>query len=484
MPESMNFSFTQLNVALLIPMCISLVGGIVLLGVGIFNKAKSRELYIAISMLFVILNLGFLFLEGSPQPQLGFFNLLLVDGISILVQILILLSSFIILLFLMHKNTRTETQGAEFYALLLFAIAGFGFMVSSENLILILLGLECASLSLYTMIALHNNTKAFEASIKYFVMGALATAIYAFGAMLLYAATGSLEISHIAYFLYTHHYEPSILVFSGFAFLLCALGFKISIVPFHTWVPDVYEGSNPLLAAFIAIVPKIATFAIIIRIFTPFMYSHSPFIEYVLYALVVLTMTIPNLIALTQTDVKRMLAYSSISHSGFVLGAILINAPQIVFLYWFLFLFTNIGAFGILWLSQNDKDSEDNYTFASLGGMIKTNTTLAVLLTLFMFALAGIPPFSVFWGKMYLIQSALSANYIVLAIIMALNSVIGAFYYLKVVIYIFAKKPHTASHHSPLTSSSIFALSLTLIVSIACIFMVQNLLEVVTTYIG
>lgn len=486
MPESMNFSFMQLNLPLLIPMCISLLGGIVLLGVGIFSKTKSRELYIAISMLFVILNLGFLILEGNPTRQFGFFNLLLVDGYSLLVQFIILISTFIILLFLMHKNTLEETQHAEFYALLLFAIAGFGFMVSSENLILILLGLECASLSLYTLIALHNKAQAFEAAIKYFVMGALATALYAFGALLLYATTGSIEISHIALFLDKESSEFSFLVLAGFIFLFCALGFKISIVPFHTWGPDVYEGSNSLLAAFIAIAPKIATLGVLIRILGVFTQSHNPFVEYTLYAFVVLTISVPNLIALVQKDVKRMLAYSSISHSGFVLGAILINAPEIVFLYWFFFIFANLGAFGILWLSIDCKDTNnDSHTFESLSGLIKTNPTLAILLTLFMFALGGIPPFCVFWGKMYLMQSVLSADYVYLAVIMAINSILAAFYYLKVIIYVFAKEPRDAiPHRVSLETSSIFALGITTIVSIGCIFMVQNLLDIIANYIG
>ena len=485
MPESMNFSFAQLNVTLLIPMCISLLGGIILLGVGIFNKTKSRELYIAISILFVILNLGFLLLEGNPTRQFGFFNLLLVDGISLLAQILILISTFVILLFLMHRNTKEETQGAEFYALILFAIAGFGFMVSSKNLILILLGLECASLSIYTLIALHNKTQAFEAAIKYFVMGALATALYAFGALLLYAATGSIDIYHIADFLYEYSYEPSLLALAGFVFFLCALGFKISAVPFHTWVPDVYEGSNALVAAFIAIVPKIAALGVIIRIFGVFIHSHNPFIEYTLYALVILTMTIPNLIALVQKDVKRMLAYSSISHSGFVLGAVLIDAPAIVFLYWFLFLFANLGAFGILWLSIDCKERGDSHhSLEAISGMIKTNPSLAILLSLFMLALGGIPPFSVFWGKMYLMQSVLNVDYIALALIMAFNSTLAAFYYLKVVIYALAKEPKVAPHHTTLETSSIFALAITAIMSLGCIFMVQDLLNIVATYIG
>ncbi|RDU60447.1 NADH-quinone oxidoreductase subunit NuoN [Helicobacter marmotae] len=479
MPESMNFSFTQLHVELLIPMCISLLGGIILLGVGVFNKTKSRELYVSISILFVLLNLGFLLIEGNLTPQVGFFNLLLVDHISYFAQILILLCAFIILLFFMHNNTLPETQKAEFYALFLFAIAGFAFMVSSENLILMLLGLECASLSIYALIALHDDIHAFESSIKYFVMGSVASALLCFGALLLYAATGSIEMGHIGAFM-QEHANSSWLAILGFIFLLCALGFKTSLVPFHTWTPDVYQGSNALIAGFIAIAPKIAALAVMIRIFEPFIQSHNTFVQCTLFALIVLSISIPNLIALVQKDVKRMLAYSSISHSGFVLSAILLGLPDMVFLYWFFFLFANLGAFGILWLCK--KEGSNDISFDTLKSLITTNPTLAILLTFFMFALAGIPPFCVFWGKIYLIQNALGSHYIILALLMALNSIINAFYYLKVVIYIFNTQSARPIPHISLSLPSIFALAITAIVSIGAIFMVQNLLELLAKY--
>ena len=480
----MSFSLAQLNISLLIPMSILVLGAIVLLGVGVFNKTKSRDLYIAISLLFVIVNLGFLLLEATPSSAFGFFGMLTIDGIPLLAQIIMLATTLLLLLFFMRQNSFAETQKPEFYAFILFALAGFSFMVSSQNLILILLGLETASLSIYALIALHNKQVAFEASIKYFIMGALATALYAFGAMILYATTGSVNLIKISHFLIQHVYEPSILVCTGFVFLLVALGFKVSMVPFHTWVPDVYEGANSLVAAFIAIVPKIAAFVVVISVFGIFLYSHNAFIYYTFYTFVILSITIPNLIALAQKDVKRMLAYSSISHSGFVLAAILIGtqeAYQVVFLYWILFLFANVGAFGILWLSA---DSKYNHSFKSFSGMIKTNPTLAVFLSLFMFALAGIPPFSVFWGKMYLIMQALSGDYICLALVMILNSAIAGFYYLKLVIYIFAKDSNgVGDHQPPLELSAKIAIAITALVSMGCIFMVQKLLNLISYYL-
>lgn len=482
MPESMSFSLTQLNLQLLLPMCISLLGGIVLLLVGVFERSKSRDLYLTIALLFVVLNLGFLFFEGSPIKQVGFFNLLLVDWISLLAQGIILIALFIILLFFMEPHSLPETKYAEFYALLLFAMAGFGFMLSSNNLILILLGLECASLSLYALIALQNEKRSFEAAIKYFTMGALATAFYAFGAMLLYLGTGSVDIATISSFLHSTDYEPSFIVFAGFVFLLCSLGFKVSMVPFHTWGPDVYNGSNSLLAAFIAIAPKIATFGVALRLFSIFIETNSPFVYYTLYTLVILTMTLPNLTALVQKDVKRLLAYSSISHSGFILAAIFINTAQsysAIFLYWFLFLFVNLGAFGVLWLLRDTKGYR-NHPLSALDGLIYHNRFLAIMLSLFMFSLAGIPPFGIFWGKMYLLQSSLIADMIPLAIAMVLNSLLAAFYYLKVVIHVFKQGKKSALCDEMIKSTpqspSKLALFICAIVSIGSILMVQNLL--------
>lgn len=492
MLESMPFSFASLNIELLLPLCICLLGGVVLLLVGIFSTYKSSELFALIALLFVLLNLVVFGFGVESSAQSGFFNLIISDGISQLGYITMLVATLLILLCFMQKCAHKEMQNAEYFALLLFSVAGFGFMLSSNNLVLIILGLECASLCLYALIAMQEEHKAFEASIKYFTMGALATAFYALGAMILYGATGSVDITHIRAVMADESFEAQILAYMGFMCLLCAFGFKVSMVPFHTWTPDVYEGSNALLAAFVAIVPKIATFCVIMRLFGVFLDMHNAMLESVLFALVVLSMSVPNLVALVQNDVKRMLAYSSISHSGFVLAAILVNAESsqsAVFLYWILFLFSNIGAFAVLYFSIECASGDRAHSFESFSGLIHTNKTLAILLSLFMFSLAGIPPFAVFWGKMYLMANALNNGFVALAIIMAINSAIAGYYYLKLVIYIFAKAPNATQSpqtHLPfkLSLPSLSALFITALVSIICAFMVQNLLNIITSYLA
>lgn len=494
MPEFIAFSFSNLHAELLIPMAISLVGGIVILFISAFVKSGCKNLSILLAILFVVLNLGFLLgvLENSAKT-LGFFNLLLVDGISLVTQIIILLSALLLLPLFIDNHILPEVQRAEFYALMLFSIAGFGFMVSSENLILILLGLECASLSIYAMIALGNRPSCFESSIKYFTMGAFATAIYAFGAMLLYLASGSLDINVIKDVLALADSNGALLLMlSGFVFMLSALGFKLSIVPFHTWGPDVYEGSNSLLAAFVSIAPKIATFAVVLRIFSIFVESNNSFVYYTLYTLVILTMSVPNIIALAQKDVKRMLAYSSISHSGFVLAGVLMATSQahsLMFFYWFLFLFTNIGAFAILWLIGDDEHSihaRFSHPYEKFSGMIKSAPTLSIFLAIFMVSLAGIPPLAVFWGKAYMMAEALHLSMFVLAIAMALNSIIAAFYYFKVIVYMFAKEPDSKTIHDdlalPLPTKAI--LTIVMLVSVGALLLAQKLLTIFSQYIN
>jgi NADH-quinone oxidoreductase subunit N len=380
-------------------------------------------------------------------------------------------------------------------------IAGFQFMVATDNLILIFVGLETASLALYTLIALHNRMKSFEAAVKYFTMGALAAGLYAFGAMVLYALSGSVEINQIADVLAADGYRNIGYVLVAVVFMLAAFGFKLSLVPFHTWTPDVYEGSNAALAGYMSIVPKIAAFVVAMRLFEFLVQSGIVWLEVVLYATVVITMTAANIWALVQSDVKRMLAYSSISHAGFVMAAVLIGTTQAnsaIFLYWALFMFTNLGSFAMLWVNRrkgtnHGKDKlkylESDHAYERYAGLIKTMPVAAVMMALFMLSLAGLPPFGLFWGKMYMIGAAVSVGttpYTVLALIMALNSAIAGYYYLKLIVYMFMKEPVNTEKNYYLNNAS---LPLKTMIGIAAVFtifavvMVNPLLEFITTFV-
>jgi NADH-quinone oxidoreductase subunit N len=481
--------FASLNVASLAPMMVAIVGALVILSIDLFTKDLHRSFYVMLTILFLVVDLGvILSFDGAVR---GFFNLMLIDGISILSQIIIVVTSGFFVLLALSQQRFHEYTYPEYFALFLFMIAGFQFMVSSDNLILIFVGLETASMALYPLIAMHNRDQSTEAAIKYFTMGALAAGFFAFGAMIFYALTGSLELVQISQVLVASNFDNLPIILLGVAFMIGALGFKITLVPFHIWAPDVYEGATSAMAGFMSIVPKIAAFVVALRFFDIFLSADIIWLEYVLYAIVVITITVPNVIALLQTDVKRMLAYSSISHAGFVMGAILIGttqATQGIFLYWIMFMFTNIGSFSMLWINRakNKYGIQSDHPFEEFSGLIKISPFFATVMALFMLSLAGVPPFSLFWGKMYLLSAAVNSGYIVLALIMALNSAIAAFYYLKLIVYMFMKEPSHDDRIQYLGNANNtlrIVVAISMIATMGSVFFVDTILQTIANLV-
>jgi NADH-quinone oxidoreductase subunit N len=492
MLEAINISFESLNMATLIPMLIAIAGGLVILVLDLVKSELHKSLYITLTVVFLLLDLGSVI--SLDINQRGFFDVMFIDGIAVLSQIIIIAASILFIPLAFSSQKFHEYQYPEFFALFLFMTSGFQFMVASDNLILIFVGLETASLSLYTLMVLHNKEKSFEAAIKYFTMGAVAAGFYAFASMIFYGLTGSVELYKIFEVLEMRNFEPLILILVASIFMLASFGFKLALVPFHTWGPDVYEGSSAALAGYISVVPKIAGFVVVMRIFEGLIHSGVVWIDYILYAVVVLTMTMANIWALVQSDVKRMLAYSSISHAGFVMAAIMIGTTQAnsgIFLYWILFAFTNLGAFAMLWSSRKKGVSYHeryDHPFEKFSGMFKLMPLAAVMMGLFMITLAGVPPFSVFWGKLYLISSAVNADYIVLALIMAINSAISAYYYLKLIVHMFLKDPVKNEDGSVYMSNA--SISLKVILGVAAfftaisIFLVNPILDFTSFYVA
>ena len=489
MINSISIDFASLNLASLAPMSIAIVGALIILCIDLATKNLHKSLYIILTMLFLIVDLGSVI--GYSGAVRGFFDVMLIDGIATLAQIIILVASSLFILLAFSQKRFHEYRYPEYFALFLFMVAGFQFMVASDNLILIFVGLETASMSLYTLIAMHNRDKSTEAAIKYFTMGALAASFFAFGSMVFYYLTGSVELGQISASLVSTNFENMPLVLVGVVFMIGALGFKLSLVPFHIWAPDVYEGSSSAMAGYMSIVPKIATFIVALRFFEIFLASNIVWVEYILYAIVVITMTLPNMIALVQTDVKRMLAYSSISHAGFVMSAVLIGttqATQGLFLYWSLFLFTNLGAFALLWINRtkNEHGFQSDHPFEKFRGFVKTSPMFASIMALFMLSLAGVPPFSLFWGKMYLLGAAVNADYIVLALIMAINSGIAIYYYLKLIVYMFMHNAISDDRIVPMGNANNTlrtVIGISAFVTIGSIFFIDPLLEMISYYV-
>jgi len=496
MLEPIHVSLASLNITTLAPMLIAIVGALSILCIDMIKGGLHKSFYVMVSLLFLLLDLGVVIDFGNifvkNGPILGMFDMVLVDGLAIMGQVIIVAGSMLFIPLALTSKRFHEYNYPEYFSLFLFMIAGFQFMVATDNLIMVFVGLETASLALYALIALHNRSKSFEAAVKYFTMGALAAGFFAFGAMILYAITGAIEINQIASVLAADHYANIGYVLVAVSFLLAAFGFKLSMVPFHTWTPDVYEGSTAALAGYMSIVPKIAGFIVAMRLFEFLVHSGVVWLQVILYVAVVITMTASNIWAMVQTDVKRMLAYSSISHAGFVMAAILIGTTQsntALFLYWALFSFTNLGAFTMLWVSRQKNllpGQSSDHPFEKFSGLIKTMPMAAIMMGLFMLSLAGIPPFGLFWGKIYIIASAVTGGYTVLALIMALNSALAAYYYLKLIVFMFMKEPITEYGEYYLTNASLSLKTIIGIAAIGTIFAVvavNPLLKVITLFV-
>jgi len=447
MLEPINVSLASLNLVTLAPMLIAIAGGLIILIIDLIKGDLHKSLYVMMTILILFIDFGSVM--GLNVNERGFFDVMLIDGIAIISQLLILAASMLFIPLALTSKRFHEYSYPEFFALFLFMIAGFQFMVASDNLILIFVGLETASLSLYTLIALHNRSNSYEAAVKYFTMGALAAGFYTMGSAIIYALTGSVELYQVADVLQNRLDETAVMgtILGGSIFLLAAFAFKISLFPFHTWTPDVYEGASAPLAGYMSIVPKIAVFVVAMRIFGMYISLDVEFVRIAIIVLAVITMTLSNMMALVQQDVKRMLAYSSISHAGFVMAALALDTTKGntgVFLYYGLFMFTNLGAFAMLWISRHKNrvyHARYDHPYEKFAGLVKIMPMGAVVMGLFMLSLAGVPPFSVFWGKIYILSAAVDAGYIWLAVVMGLNSAIAAYYYLKLIVYMFLMSP-------------------------------------------
>jgi len=490
MLEPVKISLEALNLATLMPMLVAIAGGLIILTVDLLKENLHKSLYVMLTLLILIIDLGAT--VGFSGNEKGFFDLMLIDGIAVITQVIILVASMLFIPLALTSKRFHEYSYPEFFALFLFMLAGLQFMVSSNNLILIFIGLETSSLALYTLIALHNRANSFEAAVKYFTMGALAAGFFTMGSAILYGVSGSLDLNQIADVLQLRLGDTGVLALSigGAGFLLAAFAFKLSLFPFHTWAPDVYEGASAPLAGFMSVVPKLVAFIVAMRIFEMFIKLNIDWVQTAILTLSVATMTLANIMALAQKDVKRMLAYSSISHAGFVMSAIAIattKANSAIFLYYGLFLFTNFGAFTMLWVSRHKHrvhHERYDHPYEKFSGMIHIMPMGAVVMALFMLSLAGVPPFSVFWGKIYIMSSAVDVGMVWLAIVMGLNSAISAYYYLKLIVYMFLKEPTTDLNKETvyfnISKPLMTILGITVFATVGSMFFVDPLLEYIT----
>ncbi len=353
-----------------------------------------------------------------------------------------------------YASQRQMLRGGEFYVLSLFCLLGQMVMISASNLLSIYLGLELMSLSLYAMVALRReHTISTEAAMKYFVLGALASGFMLYGMSMVYGATGALSLDAIAQAVAAGANDGFILTF-GLVFLVAGLAFKLGSAPFHMWVPDVYQGAPTPVTLMLGAAPKLATFAITMRILVDGLFGLSADWQPMLAILAVASLAIGNLTAIMQTNFKRMLAYSTISHMGFVLLGLMSGvsggdasgataAYSASMFYAVTYVLSTLASFGIiLLLSRSGFECEE---IADLKGLARRSPLYGVIIALLMFSLMGIPPAVGFHAKWGILQALLGAGHVTLAVIAVLFSLIGGFYYLRVIKVVWFDKPDDAA---------------------------------------
>ncbi|MFN3219637.1 MAG: NADH-quinone oxidoreductase subunit N [Acidimicrobiales bacterium] len=359
-----------------------------------------------------------------------------VDGFSVFATMLLGAALALVALLADDYLEREGLARIEFHVLATLSVAGGVIMASANDLIVLFLGLEILSLAVYVMAAMHlRRIESQEAGLKYFVLGALSSAFLLYGIALVYGATGSTNLIAIQAFLAEFILTENALLLAGFALLLVGLGFKVAAVPFHSWQPDVYQGAPTPVVAYMASGVKIAGFAALIRVFVVTFGDYRTDWQPLVYALAIATLLVGSLLAIVQTDVKRMLAYSSISHAGYMLVGIEAatgEGTSAVLFYLAAYTFMVIGSFAVITLVAGPGDSRT--AVSDLKGLSRSRPLLAVALTVFLLGQAGVPFTSGFFAKFYVIEAAVDARSFPLAIIAMLSAVIAAYLYLRIMV--------------------------------------------------
>ncbi len=417
---------------------------------------------------------------APTESQITFSGTFVLDPMASLLKLFIygvVLATFI---YSRDYLLQRDMLKGEYFVLALNAVLGMMVMVSANSFLTIYIGLELLSLSLYAMVAMQRDSAtASEAAMKYFVLGAMASAMLLYGMSMLYGATGSLQLDQVKAAIAAGSEMPMVLTF-GLVFMLVGVGFKLGAVPFHMWVPDVYHGAPTAVTAFISTAPKLAAFAMMMRLLVDAMPSLYMEWQQIIIVLAVLSIAIGNVVAIAQTNLKRMLAYSGISHIGFMLLGMLAASPEgyaAAMYYAIVYAIMGLGGFGLVILMSRagfEADSLDDYK-----GLNKRSPWIALMLLFLMFSMAGVPPFLGFWAKLAVIQAVLSVDMVSLAVVAVLFSVIGAFYYLRLIKLAYFDEPtESAIHEQPTDLRWVFSLNALLVLALG--LMPNSLMSVVS----
>ena len=447
-------SFADFNLSVALPAISVATWACILLLVDLWVPKARKEItgWLAAGVLVFAFVANLLIFNNGGEALLGMF---MADQFTGLANLIVLAAGFISILISVDYLKRAGIERGEYYVLMLFAISGMMFMVAANDLIVIFVALELLSIPLYVLSAFRApDVKSEESGLKYFLLGAFASAFLVYGAALIYGATGTTDLAGIMAAVETALAGESssvLLLLLGSGLVLVGLGFKVAVVPFHMWTPDVYEGAPTPVTAFMSVGAKVGGFAALLRVLAvalpTFVVPGESVVAWqqITWLVAALTLIVGNFVAISQSNIKRMLAYSSIAHAGYVMMAVaasgstgMINAAsQAALVYLLAYMFTNLGAFAVaLAIEKNDGSGTNIEDFV---GLARSRPLLAFMMAVFMLSLAGIPLTSGFVGKWLVFQATLNAGLVSLAIIGVITSVVSAFYYVRIIVNMYLR---------------------------------------------
>lgn len=407
---------------------------------------KQKKVVGQFSLLVIVL--AFCLVKAPAQPLPLFFGLFHLDAFAHFFRYLALAAVGVTILTSLGYTPIQKRYAGEFYGLFLFMAFALILVAAANNLLMIFLAVEFVSLISYLLVGfLRNDPKSKEAAIKYLLFGSVCSAVMLYGMSLLYGAAGSLDLTAIGNALLEPAFKP--LAITAVLFFFVGLGFKVSMAPFHMWAPDVYEGAPTPVTAFLTVAPKALGFAVLIRVLDMIFLNFRDLWSPVLVILSILTMTIGNITAVSQSNIKRFLAYSSIAQAGYILmglAVFTILGRGAILIYLLAYLLTNLGAFAVVLFvgGETQSDSLDSYA-----GLSQRSPMAAAMLTIFLLSLAGLPPLAGFIGKYYVFAAAIQAKFITLTIFAAVNSVVAAYYYFRIIRLMYLTPPAGPAFAAP-----------------------------------
>ncbi|MSP51666.1 MAG: NADH-quinone oxidoreductase subunit NuoN [Alphaproteobacteria bacterium] len=405
-----------------------------LLMIGVFRGDRSTRLVAWLSVLTLAAALALL-LDGGDSTTIALRGMFVADPFALFAKVVVLLGSAFAIVLSMAYIEREGMARFEYPVLILFATLGMMMMVSANNLMALYLGVELQSLALYVVAALRRDSlRSTEAGLKYFVLGALSSGMLLYGCSLIYGFTGTTSFESLSALFLDRGAQPSLGLLIGLVFLISGLAFKVSAVPFHMWAPDVYEGAPTPVTAFFAVAPKVAAMALFLRaVIAPFIELVGQWQQIIVF-IAIASMLLGAFAAIHQTNIKRLMAYSSIGHMGYALVGLAAGTPEGVrgvLVYLAIYAAMNVGAFALILTMRQKGGMVEG--ISDLAGLSRTHPFRAGFFAIFMFSLAGIPPLAGFFAKFYVFIAAVNAGLYALAVIGVLASVVGAYYYLRIV---------------------------------------------------